>query len=112
MVFALVLVGLVIMAGTVYFALNKKSTFSIRIACLIAFAVMILTIIICLFIGFNNDSVIVDESVLIVGAPIEAEKDDSGGGITLLVMIIFMLGLFILIFFLTMREHKKYDARQ
>jgi len=106
MIFFGVLVGLGLIGFMIYLALDRKSNFPTRMASLGALAVMILSIIVCLIIIFTDNSVPVDESILIVGAPVEtAEK--KGNIAELLLMIIFLLILLALIVFLTFREHKK-----
>jgi len=108
MVFFGVVLGIGIMAGTVYMALDKKSTFQVRIACLIAIALMMITVILCVFIALTDNRVPVDESVLIVGAPVETKKDEGGNTMVLLLMIIFMIGIFVLLAILSMRENRKH----
>jgi len=66
MIFLGVMLGIAIMAATVYFALDKKSGFHMRLVCLGALAIMILTVIICLVIILTDNRVPIDESVLIV----------------------------------------------
>jgi cytoskeletal protein RodZ len=102
-----VILGLIIMAAIIYFAVNKKSNFAVRIACLAAIALMLLTIIICIFIVFTDNRVPVDESVLIVGAPVEVKKEENNNFGILILLIILIIGLFSLIAFFSMKENKK-----
>lgn len=106
MIFFGILVGIGLIGVMVYLALDRKSTFPTRMASLGALAVMILSIIICLVIIFTDNSVPVDESILIVGAPVETPEKKTNIA-ELVLMIIFLLILFALIAFLTFREHKK-----
>lgn len=106
MIFIGVLIGVIIMSAMVYMALNKKSNFTVRIACLIALAVMILTLLICLFLIFTDNRVIVDESVLIVGAPVEV-KEDVGNNIWILIVLgIFLFALLALVAFQSLKEKR------
>lgn len=112
MIFLGVILGLVIMAGMVYMAIDKKSTPMTRVVSLIAIGVMVLTLIICLFIILTNDRVQIDESTLIVGEPAEVKKE-GGANIWIFVMlIIILLGLFGVIAFNAFRENKKQKAKQ
>lgn len=89
-----------------YLALDKKSNFHTRLASLAALAVMVLTVIICLIIVFSDNTVPVDYSTLVVGAPVEV-KDDNENIFLLLFTILFFLALFVVIAVLAMKEHKK-----
>jgi cytochrome bd-type quinol oxidase subunit 2 len=109
MIYFGIIVGLGILGGMVYLALDKKSDFATRMASLAAIAVMMLTIIICLFVVLLDDSVPVDESVIIVGPPVKAVKEevDSGNIFILIFIVGFLLGIFLIIVFLTLKEHRK-----
>ena len=108
MVYFGVILGIGIMSATVFMALDKKSSFQIRIASLIAIAIMMTTVIICIFIVLTDDRVPVDESILIVGAPVEVKEKGSGNNMALLLLIIFMVGFFILIVILSMHKNRKH----
>ena len=103
-----VVLGLILMAVMVYLALDKKSNFPTRVAALIALAVMILTIVICLFLIFTDNTVPFDESVLIVGAVAE-EVEDNGNNIWVMILVFLILAIvFTIIVFHSMKEHKKH----
>ena len=106
MIYLGVLLGIGILAAVIYMALNKKSDIKTRIASMAALALMIITVIICLVLVFTDNRVPIDESVLIVGAPVEVRKDNENTG-PLLLLIVFLIALFFLIGFLAIREHKK-----
>ena len=101
-----VLVGVVLMGVMIYLALDKKSNFPTRLASLGALAIMIITVIICLFIILTDNTVPIDPSTLIVGAPVE-EPEDNNNMLALIFTILFFLVLFIAILFLALREHKR-----
>jgi len=107
-----VILGIAILSVTVFMALDKKSNLQTRIACLIAIALMLATVIICLVLVLTDNRVPVDESVLIVGAPVETKKEGSGNTMALLLLIIFIVSLFILIVILTMRENRKSKKKE
>ena len=88
-------------------ALDKKSSFQIRLVSLGALALMILTLIICIVIALTDNRVPVDESVLIVGAPAEVKDEGDNNLLSIFISIIVLLTLFAVIFFLSMKEHHK-----
>jgi len=112
MVYLGILLGIGIMAAMVYLALNKKSTFSIRIASIAALFLMILTIIICLFVALTDNTVPVDESILIVGAPPATQERNTANVMVLSLLIVFLIAIFVTIALLAMHEHRKYFPKK
>jgi ABC-type dipeptide/oligopeptide/nickel transport system permease subunit len=112
MVYLGILFSIGIMVGVISVAFNKKSNFITRIASLIALALMVLTIIICLIVAFTDNTVVVDESVLIVGAPVEATKTGKDNTLILLLFIIFLVAFFVTVTVLALKEHKKINAKK
>jgi quinol-cytochrome oxidoreductase complex cytochrome b subunit len=110
MVYLGVLFCVGIMAAIISLAFNKKSNLPTRIASLIALALMVIAIIICLVVAFTDNSVIVDESVLIVGAPLEVKKSGSDNMMILLLLVIFLIVFVVVVAVLAMKEHKKLNA--
>jgi amino acid transporter len=109
MIFLGVMLCVGIMGGTIYLALDKKSSFITRIVSLVALALMILTVLICVFVAITDDTVPVDESVLIVGAPPQTKGGHENDTMILLLMIVFLLALFATIVILAIREHRKHS---
>ena len=107
MVYLGVFIGIGLMAAMIYMAVNKKSSSAVRIASLAALALMILTIIICLFIVLTDNRVPVDESVVIVGAVPETKERSTASVMALMILVILLAGLFALVFFFSMREQHK-----
>ena len=101
------LFAVVLMGAVIAMALNKKSNYRVRVASLIALAVMILTMLICLFIVLTDNRVPFDESVVIVGVPPETNEVSRSNIIILLVLIVFLLGLFGVIVYQSLKEHRK-----
>jgi len=101
-----VLLGIVILIAMIYMALSKQSNLITRIASLIALAVMIITVIICLFLVLMGNKPPVDESIVLVATPPPAPPK-SYNFMVLLLLIIFMVGLFAIVLFLSLREHGK-----
>jgi len=108
MIYLGVLLGIAIMAAMVYMALDKKSSFQTRIASLIAIALMMITVVICVVLVFTDNRVPVDPSRLIVGEPVEATKQGGGNLIVILLLILFLIGIFTVIAVMAMRENKKH----
>jgi len=111
MIFFGVLIGIIIMGGMIYLAVDKKSTFKMRLASLGAIALMMISVIIALLFIFviADKTPPIDYSTLVVGAPpAEPEKDENSIYIIIFTVFFFLI-LFAVIIFLTMREHKKYD---
>ena len=106
MIFVGIVIGIIIIGAMAYLALNKKSSFHIRLASLAALAVMILTVIICLIVFFSDREAPIDWSTYRVGEPVTVDEDDNSA-FTLIFSIIFFLALFIIIAVLAMKEHKK-----
>jgi len=103
-----ILLGMGIMGGMIYMAVDKKSTFIVRIASLIALGLMILTIIICLIMVFTDNRVPVDESILIVGAPVETKKDNGHSIWVLMMIVIVLISIFFVIILVAMKENRKH----
>jgi len=104
-----VLIGLIIIGAVSYLAIDKKSTFLVRIVSLCALALMILTVAICLVLVLTDNRVPVDESVVQIGPPPEKapEKENGNNLLTLLFSIIFLIALFVIVAVISMRENKK-----
>ncbi|MCL2720046.1 MAG: hypothetical protein FWD47_01730 [Treponema sp.] len=110
MIFLGVILGIAIMGAVSYMALNKKSSFQIRLVSLIALAVMVLTVIICVIIYFSTGTEVpIDWSTYRVDQPIEV-KDESNP-IAIILTILFFLTLFVVIAVLAMKEHKKQNKK-
>jgi len=111
MIFFGVMIGIAILGAMGYLAIDKKSTFHMRLASLGALALMIITLIICIVLVLTDNRVPVDESVLIVGAPVEVKEKDEGNNLLAIIFsILFLIALFVVIVFLAMREHKRGKA--
>ena len=103
----LVLVGLATLAGIMYLAVSRQSSFKIRIAALVALALMIMTIIICLVLFFKSAAT--PKVILLPDmSPSDLPPVSTQHNIPMLVMlIIFLIALFVMIAVLAMREAKR-----
>jgi cytochrome bd-type quinol oxidase subunit 2 len=107
--FALIPLGAAILAGIVYIAVSKKSPFKLRIAALAALALMILTVIVCLFIIFGGNSA--PRAVVLSDNTSEAPPPADPPNIMPLIMfLILLLALFLMVFITTMRERKRKEG--
>jgi cytochrome bd-type quinol oxidase subunit 1 len=107
-----VVLGLAIMAAMVYLALNKKSGFAVRLAALIALALMIITVIVCLFIVFGGRTALVEESVLAIEDAVPVEAEQGNNSLTLLLVFMFLFVFFAIVVLLSLREHRKNLQKQ
>jgi len=112
MIYLGILFCIAIMGAVISMAFNKKSNFATRIASLIALALMIITVIICLVVAFTDNTVAVDESVLIVGAPVEVKKAGGDNTMVLSLLIFFLVGFFVVITVLAIKDHRKLNAKK
>jgi len=101
-----IIIGVVILGAMVYLAIDKKSSFVIRLASLGAIALMFIALIICLIIILTDNSVPIDPSTLIVGAP-PPVKEKKSNLFPVILTIIIMVGMFVFIAVIAMKEHKK-----
>ena len=106
MIYFGVLVGIIIMLIMITMAVRKKSDKQTRIAAIIALAVMILTVIICLLVIFTDTTVVQDPSRLIVGEVPET-KEAGGNTLILLILIAFLIGVFIIVAIMAKKEANK-----
>jgi len=106
MIFIGILIGIIIMAAMIYLAVDKKSSFIIRIASLGAIALMFIALIICLIIILTDNSVPIDPSTLIVGAP-PPVKEKKNSLLPIILTIIIMVSMFVIIAVIAMKEYKK-----
>jgi len=107
MIYLGILFSIAIMGAVISMAFNKKSNFPTRVASLIALALMVLAVIICLVIAFTDNRVAVDESTLIVGAPVEVKKTGGDNMMVLVLLIIFLVAFFIVVMVSALKEHRK-----
>jgi len=88
-------------------ALNKNSTFHIRLACLGALALMILTLIICIIAYVTGGDAPVDWSTYIVTDEVAEKEEDHTSMAVIVFSVLFFLAFFVVVLTLAMKEHKK-----
>ncbi|MCL2808778.1 MAG: hypothetical protein FWD24_01790 [Treponema sp.] len=107
MIFFGIVLGLAIMGAVSYLALDKKSTFHIRLASLAALGIMVLTVIICIIVALSTGRTFaVDMSTYIVGEPTEIVEETNVFAI--IFSVLFFLALFVVVAVLAMKEQKKH----
>ena len=107
MIYGGILFALILMAVMVNLAVSKKSNSQTRIAAVIALAVMVLSVIICLFIAFTDTTVALDPSRLIVGEPPETKKE-GGNSYVLILLVVFLIAIFVIVAILATKENRKH----
>jgi cbb3-type cytochrome oxidase subunit 3 len=108
----LVILGLVILAGIIYLAISKKSSFKIRVAALGALALMTVSVVVCMFIYFRGDK---GPQMLILPdtLPSDIPPPQSESNIAMLVMsLIFMIALFVAVVMISLKEQKKAEGNK
>jgi len=104
--------GFIIMAGVIYMAVSKKSTFKIRIAALGALALMIVSVVICLIVYFKGapapQQLVLPE---MLGSELSAPVSNTSP-VTMIMLSIFLLVLFAVIFFMAMREQRRAEGKE
>jgi len=106
MILAGSIIGVAVLAAMIYLAIDKKSTLIIRLASLGAIAVMFITLVICTIVVLTDNTVRVDPSTLIVGAPPET-KETKNNSAAIIFSIVLLIAIFVFISVLAMKEHKK-----
>jgi cytochrome bd-type quinol oxidase subunit 2 len=110
--FFLVLIGLVTLVGIIYLAVAPQSSFKVRVAALGALALMITTVIICLFLFFKSAAT-PKQLLLPDMSPSDLPPLSTKNNIPMMVMlVIFMITLFVMIVILSMREHKRTGGKE
>jgi len=106
MIFVGVVIGVIILAAMIYLAVDKKSSLVIRFASLGAIAIMFIAVVICLIIVLSDNTIPVDPSALIVGAPVEVQKGKNNT-FAIILSVLVIIALFVVIAVFAMKEHKK-----
>jgi cytochrome bd-type quinol oxidase subunit 2 len=108
--FILIPVGFIILGGIIFMAVWTKSDFKVRIAALTALALMILTVIICLFLVFFSGKPVEDVPVVYDPNPLPPPPASSGNIFILLGFILFLIVLFVVVLLISLRENRKRNS--
>jgi cytochrome c oxidase assembly factor CtaG len=110
--FILIPLGFVMLAAVIYLALSKQSSFTIRIAALIALGVMILSVIISLFIIFLDLGAAKPEGPFLPFVEQVPVQQPKGNFLALVGFVLFLIALFVVVFFLSLKEHRKAAGKE
>ena len=99
------------MAGVIYMAISRKSSFKIRIAALGALALMVVTVIICLVLFFKSKAT-PQYLILPDMLPSDMPPPSNNSPVTMIMLIVFLIGLFVAIFFLSLREQRRAGGKE
>jgi uncharacterized membrane protein len=104
--------GLVTLVGIIYLAVAPQSSFKVRIAALGALALMITTVIICMFLFFKSAAT-PKQLLLPDMSPSDLPPVSTEHDIPMIVMlVIFLIALFVMIVILSMREQKRANGKK
>jgi cytochrome bd-type quinol oxidase subunit 2 len=110
--FFLVLISAVTLVGIVYLAVSSQSSFRLKIAALGALALMITTVIICLFLFFKSAGTH-KQRLLPDMDPSDLPPVSTEHNLPMLIMlVIFLIALFIMVVIVSMREHKRSNDKR
>jgi len=98
-------------AGVSYLAISKKSELKVRIAALGALAVMIVTVIVCLVVYFKAEAV-PKQLFLPDMMPSDMPPPVKNSPVTMIMLIVLMIALFVVVFFLSMKEQKRTGSKE
>jgi cytochrome bd-type quinol oxidase subunit 2 len=105
--FFLILIGLVTLAGVAYLAVSPQSGLKLKITALGALALMITTVVICLFIFFKSAG-IPKQMLLPDMDPSDLPPVSKEHNLPMMIMlVIFLIALFVMVAILSLREQKQ-----
>jgi amino acid transporter len=103
--FAPIFISVIILSAIIYLAISRRSSFQVRIAALVALGAMIITVIICLFRIFMAPAAAAKTPLYPDMPPPEPAPPPNTMGLVLAVIV--LLGVFMLILFLSLREQRR-----
>ena len=98
--------GFATLVGVVYMAISKKSSPRVRIAALGALALMVISVIVCLFVFFIGHQPS-QQSVYPDVDPADLPPAQTSNPLTLVMFIFFLIALFVMVVVLSLRESKR-----
>jgi formate-dependent nitrite reductase membrane component NrfD len=110
--FLLYLLGIAIMGGVIYLAISRKSSLKIRLAALGALALMVTSVIICFVIFFRSAK---GPQVLILPDMLPSDMpppQPATNPVMMVMFSIFLVGLFVVIFLMAMRENRRSNNKE
>jgi len=108
----LFMLGIAILAGVVFMAVSKKSTFKVRVAALVALGVMIVSVVVCVIVFFKAAGA-PQPLMLPDMMPSEMPAPQSNQSpMTMIVLIMFLVVLFAVITFMAMKEQRRAEGKE
>ena len=108
----LVMLSIAIMAGIAYLAISKKSIYKIRVAALGALALMVISVIIGMIVFFKKAEA---PKQLILPDMLPSDMpppQPDNNPVTMIMLGVFLVGLFVCVFLLAMREQKRAEGKE
>ena len=99
-----VTVCIILLAAVVYLAVSRRSSFKIRIAALAALAVMMITVIICLFRIFTAPATAKVQALPDQPPPPPPPPPNT---MALVLFIVILIAVFLVVLFLSIREQRR-----
>jgi len=107
-----VVLALSILAGVIYMAVSKKSSFKLRIVSLGALGLMVLTVIVCSIL-YAKKAATAQPFILPDASPSDIPPPETGNNLLMTVFfIIFLIALFVMVFISAMREQKRANNKE
>jgi amino acid transporter len=103
----LLTLAVILLSAITYTALSKKTGPRTRIAALIALAVMILTVIVCLVLIFGGTALVKTGDPLPADIPVDKPSAPGNDWWVLLAFIVFLIALFAVVAVLSFREQRR-----
>ena len=102
--YVLIPLGLVTLTGIIYLAISRKSSPVVRIAALVALALMIIAVIVCLLILFGVIETAASKAPVLPDAPVDSVPVKPTNFVALIMLVVFLVIMFVLVLILSMRE--------
>jgi len=97
----------ILLAAVIYLAVSRSSSFKIRLTALGALAVMIITVIICLFRIFTAPAAAKEQLYPDMPPPPPSAPPSA---MPLILLIIILMSMFLIVLFLSIREQRRATA--
>ena len=110
--FFLILLGIAMLVGVIFMAISKKSSFKVRVTALGALALMIITVIICLFLFFSGTKAPKQFILPPDVNPADLPPPEASNPFTMVMFIVFLIALFVMVVVLSLRESKRSGEKE
>jgi len=99
-------------AAMIVLALSKKSSFRMRVSALVALALMIVSLIVCVLVLFSVRTAEKGLPVFTDIPPAETTQQAPASGNVWLTFIVFLIAMFLLVLVLSIREQRRAGKRR